>query len=101
VSDKLLFLLSEEAVAVAPDRASDLALGLRPTPGALRARAKIERALSQQLSAVTLDRQEKAALLDSLTTRLEVDGIESLGSDLACLRGALVYELDVSENAVS
>jgi hypothetical protein len=101
VADKLLFLLSEEAVAVPPDRASELVLALRPTPGALRARAKIERALSSRASAVAFDSQEKAALLDGLNISLDTHGFESLGADLASLRGALEYELGVMEDAAS
>jgi hypothetical protein len=101
VGDKLIFLLSEEAVGIPSERASELVLALRPTPGALKARAKIERALSSRASAVTLDQPEKAALLDGLNAWLEQGGFESLGADLASLRGALEYELGVIEDAAS
>jgi hypothetical protein len=89
-------MLSEESIPVPVDRANRLALKLRPVPGALGARAKIERALSTRSAAVSFDRVEKAALLDALNSWMDSEGFETLGPDLIDCRGALEYELDVA-----
>jgi hypothetical protein len=101
VPNRLLFLLSEEAVAVPPDRAFGLARALRPTPGAIRVRAKIERALNSRASAVQFDRQEQSALLAGLNACLNNRGFEALGTDLAYLRSALEWELGVTDDTPS
>ena len=95
----LLFLLSEEAVPVPVERATALVVRLRPVPGALAARAKLDRALSTRASAVSFARSEKAALLDGVNAWVSEGGFETLGPELIDLRGALEYDLGVSEDA--
>jgi hypothetical protein len=92
----LLFLLSEESVAVPRDDADGLAFKLRPVPGALGARAKIDRAVRAKASAVSLTRIERAALLDALNAWMDSGGFKALGPDLATLRGALEFDLTAS-----
>ena len=93
----LLFLLSEEFVPVPADQVDELVRELRPVPGALSARARIERALSTRAAAVSLGRQESAAVLDALNARVEADGLDALGADLIYLRTAIEYELGVRD----
>jgi hypothetical protein len=97
VPDRLLVLLSEESVSLPTDRAVELVHRLLPVPGALRARATIERALSTRASALSLDRLEKQALLIALNTWMDAAGFEELGPDLIDLRGALEYDLGERE----
>ena len=94
--DRILFQLSEESLPVPVEQAGRLVLKLRPIPGALSARAKIDRALSTRLAAVSFDRPEKTALLDALNRWLDDGGYGALGPDLVDLRGALEYELGVA-----
>jgi hypothetical protein len=96
VSDRILFQLSEESLPVPIEQAGRLVLKLRPVPGALSARAKIDRALSARVTAVSFDRSEKSALLDALNRWLDDGGFEALGHDLIDLRGALEYDLGVA-----
>jgi hypothetical protein len=98
VRGQILFLLSEESVSVPAERMDRLVLKLRPVPGALKARATIERALSTQASAVSLDRTEKMALLDGLNGWLLDGRFEPLGTELIDLRGALEYDLGVGND---
>jgi hypothetical protein len=95
VSDRILFQLSEESLPVPVEQAGRLVLKLRPVPGALSARAKVDRALSTRAAAVAFDRFEKTALLDALDEWLDESGFEALGPDLVDLRGALEYDLGV------
>jgi hypothetical protein len=95
-SEKILFLLSAESLAVPVERMWGLVLKLRPVPGALRARAKIERALNARASAVFFDRPEKTALLDALNAWMDDGGVKALGPDLAYLRSALGHDLGVA-----
>lgn len=89
-------MLSEESLSVPIERMRRLVLELRAVPGSLRARAKIERALSVGATAVSFNRDEKVALLDALNTWLLADGFEPLGPDLIDVRGALEYDLGVT-----
>jgi hypothetical protein len=75
------------------DQASRLVLKLRAVPGALTARAKIERALSARASGVSFNRTEKTALLDGLDAWFLDSGLEGLGPELVDIRGALEYDL--------
>lgn len=97
----LLFLLSEESIPVPVEHVDDLLRRLRPVPGALRARAKIERALSVRAAAISLGRLEKAALLDALNDWFDDGGINALGADLVNLRGAIEYDIGAVEDAAS
>jgi hypothetical protein len=96
VPNRILFQLSEESLAVPVEQAGRLVLKLRPVPGALSARAKIDRALSTRATAVAFDRTEKTALLDALDGWLDDGGFGALGPDLVDLRGALEYDLGIA-----
>jgi hypothetical protein len=96
VTDRILLLLSEESLSVPIERMWRLVLELRPVPGSLSARAKIERALGVGATAVSFNRDEKVALLDALNTWLQADGFKPLGPDLIDVRGAIEYDLGVT-----
>jgi hypothetical protein len=97
----LLFLLSEESVPVPVEQVEGLLCKLRPVPGALSARSKIERALSTRAAAVSIGRAEKAAVLDALNAWLTEEGFQAVGSELVDLRGAIEYDLGGAEGTVS
>jgi hypothetical protein len=93
VADTILLLLSEESLSLPMDEASRLVLKLRPVPGALTARAKIERAVSMRAAGVSFNRAEKKALLHALDAWFSDSGLEGLGPELVDIRGALEYDL--------
>lgn len=97
----VLFLLSEESVPVPVDQVDGLVVRLRPVPGALSARAKIERALSTRAAAISLGRPEKAAVLDALNAWLNDGGIEAVGSELLNLRSAIEYDVGAAQDTAS
>jgi hypothetical protein len=96
VPDTILVVLAQECVAVPTDRLRGLMLMLRPVPGTLSARAKIERALTANGTSISFDRFEKAALLDALNAWMNTGGFDALGPDLVDVRGALEYDLGIA-----
>jgi hypothetical protein len=92
----ILIVLSDESIPVPIDRLRGLMLKLRPVPGTLSARAKIERALTENSEAVRFDRYEKNALLDALNAWINTGGLEAIGPDLADVRSALEYDLGIA-----
>ena len=96
VLETILVVLSEESIPVPADSLRGLMLKLRPVPGTLSARAKIERAFTGNADAVRFDRYEKTALLDALNTWMNSGGLDALGPDLADVRGALEYDLGIA-----
>jgi hypothetical protein len=96
VPDSIVVVLSQESIQVPADCLRGLVLKLRPVPGTLSARAKIERALTADARAVSFDRFEKAALLDALNAWVRSAGFDALGPDLIDVRGALEYDLGLA-----
>jgi len=96
VGGPILIILAEESIPVPADSLRGLMLQLRPVPGTLSARTKIERALAANAEVISFDRYEKMALLDALNAWMNTGGLHALGPALADVRGALEYEFGIA-----